>query len=117
MPAGPIWTILQPSGKLMTARKVYISPAALKEIDQLPGHIRQRVRRAILDLRTNPFPPVSKKLVTGIEGHRESWRIRIDRWRILYAVNPASEQILVVAVRQRPPYQYDDLELLLSDLD
>jgi len=101
----------------MKPRNVYLSPAALQEIDQLPGHIRQRVRRAVLDLRTNPFPPASKQLATGLDSQRATWRIRIDRWRIIYVLDAANEQILVVAVHQRPPYQYEDLDTLLSDVN
>jgi mRNA-degrading endonuclease RelE of RelBE toxin-antitoxin system len=87
----------------MKLLNVYLSPAVLKEIDQLPGHVRQRVRRSILELRTNPFPAAGKPLETNAAKRRDVWRIRID-------------QILVMAVRQRPPYQYEDLDTLLSNL-
>lgn len=100
----------------MKPRNVYLSPAVLKEIDQLPGHVRQRVRRAILDLRSTPFPPTSKRLAVELTDNRESWRLRIERWRIVYVIDSNREQILVVAVRQRPPYQYEDLDMLLSDI-
>ena len=101
----------------MKPHNLYLSPAALKEIDQVPGHVRQRVRRAILALRTDPFPPTSKRLTVELTRSRESWRFRIDRWRIVYVMDPANQQILVIAVRQRPPYQYEDLGTLLSELD
>jgi mRNA interferase RelE/StbE len=41
---------------------VYVTPAAWKEIKQLPGHVRQRVRRAVDGLAENPRPAKSKKL-------------------------------------------------------
>lgn len=96
---------------------VYLSPAALKEVDQLPGYVRQRVRRAILGLRANPFPPTSKPLTIELTGARESRRLRIEQWRIIYVADPTNEQVLVVAVRRRPPYQYEDLDTLLSEID
>ena len=107
---------LQLFGKLMKPLSVYLSPAVLKEIDQLPGHVRQRIRHAILELRANPFPPAGKRLATSLGNNRECWRIRIERWRVLYVIDSMNEQILVVAVRRRPPYQYEDLDTLLSDL-
>jgi hypothetical protein len=35
----------------MTPNRVYVLPAVLEEMDRLPGHVRARVRRAILGLR------------------------------------------------------------------
>ena len=92
----------------MKQRSIYLSPAALREIDQLPGHIRQRVRRAIIGLRSDPFPSDSKQLTIKLTGNRESWRLRIERWRIVYVIDFDNEQVFVAAVRQRPPYQYED---------
>lgn len=41
-------------------------------------------------------------------------RLRLDNWRLLYAVTPSEEVIDVLAVRKRPPYDYGDLEKLLG---
>jgi hypothetical protein len=35
---------------------VYVIPRALRELDDLPGHVRQRARRAISALATEPRP-------------------------------------------------------------
>jgi mRNA interferase RelE/StbE len=43
-------------------------------------------------------------------------RIRTASWRIVYVVEEADERITVLAVRKRPPYQYDDLDELLGNL-
>ncbi|MCC7449382.1 MAG: type II toxin-antitoxin system RelE/ParE family toxin [Anaerolineae bacterium] len=101
----------------MSQYKVYVTPAALGEIKALPGHMRQRVKCAIDDLANNPNPPDSKALdLPDIEYH--IWRLRIDRWRIIYAITdtPDDKTIDVLAVRKRPPYDYGDLESLLADL-
>ena len=42
-------------------------------------------------------------------------RLRLDRWRIVYAITEADEVVDVLAVRKRPPYDYGDLESLLKD--
>jgi mRNA interferase RelE/StbE len=92
---------------------VYVTPPAWKEIKQLPGHVRQRVRRAVGALADNPRPARSKVLdVPGLSC--EVRRLRIDRWRIVYAVTEAEQAVDVLAVRKRPPYDYGDLEALLG---
>ncbi|MBI3960493.1 MAG: type II toxin-antitoxin system RelE/ParE family toxin [Chloroflexi bacterium] len=93
-----------------------VSSAAQREIQGLPGHVRQRVRRATRDLADNPRPAGSRRLdfdlATG-----EPRRVRLDRWRIVYAVIEADVKLVVVlAVRRRPPYDYSDLPELFDDL-
>jgi mRNA interferase RelE/StbE len=43
-------------------------------------------------------------------------RIRIDRWRIIYAITEEDAAIDILAVRRRPPYDYGDLAELLARL-
>ena len=81
----------------------------------LPGHIRQRVKRAIDALADNPRPPRSKKLnMPDLEG--ELYRLRLDRWRIVYAITEYGKLVDVLAVRKRPPYDYGDLGQLLEEV-
>lgn len=95
---------------------VYVTPEAFREIKELPGNIRQRVRQAIRDLAENPHPPGSKILnVPNFE--QELYRLRLDNWRIVYAITEVDNAIDVFAVRKRPPYDYGDLEALLEDLE
>ncbi len=99
----------------MSRYSVYITPAALKEIKDLPGHMRQRVRRAVDDLADNSHPSGSKTLdVSGVDS--EILRLRLEKWRIIYAVSEADKIIDVLAVRKRPPYDYGDLEKLLANI-
>jgi len=76
--------------------------------------MRQRVRKAVDALAENPRPTKSKALqVPGL--HSEVRRLRLDRWRIVYAITEGDEAVDVLAVRKRPPYDYGDLESLLKD--
>ena len=105
----------------MSVYKVYVTPSALQEIRQLPGHVRQRAKRAIDDLETNPHPPGSKALdlsdvQTPTETPCEVWRLRLDKWRVVYAITEAENTIDVLAVRKRPPYDYGDLDRLLGQV-
>lgn len=47
----------------------------------------------------------------------EPRRLRLDNWRIVYAVIETDVQVVaVVAVRRRPPYDYGDLPELFGDI-
>jgi mRNA interferase RelE/StbE len=94
--------------------KVYVTPAAWKEIKKLPGHMRKRVRKAIDGFAENPRPPKSKALELP-DFQAEVCRLRLDRWRIIYVISEDDEIVDVLAVRKRPPYDYGDLEALLKD--
>lgn len=98
----------------MSRYTVYVTPAAWKEIKGLPGRVRRRVRKAVGALAENPRPAKSKALeLSGLRA--EIRRLRLERWRIVYAVTEADEAVDVLAVRKRPPYDYGDLEALLKD--
>lgn len=99
----------------MSRYTVYLTPRARDEIKALPGHMRQRVKRAVDDPAHDPRPPDSKQLdLPDIQ--LEVYRLRLDRWRVLYVVADAEETVDVLAVRKRPPYDYGDLSGLLEDL-
>ena len=99
----------------MSRYAVYITPQALYEIKDLPGHMRQRVKRAVRALAEEPRPPQSQMLDYAAGGH-ELRRLRLDRWRLVYAISESDKVVDVLAVRKRPPYDYGDLERLLRDL-
>ncbi len=97
--------------------RLWIEPAALDEIATLPGHVRQRVRRSVSDLLKAARPTNSRALdipadilIAGMEARR----LRIDSWRVLYMIDQEWEIITVLAVRKRPPYNYEDLRELLG---
>jgi mRNA interferase RelE/StbE len=92
---------------------VYVTPQAWKEIRNLPGNVRQRVRRAVGGLAEEPRPPRSKRLdVPDVEN--EVRRIRLERWRIIYGIDEALAGVDVLTVRKRPPYDYGDLSALIE---
>ncbi len=103
----------------MSRYTAYVTPPALREVKGLPGHVRQQVRLAINELGNNPRPPGSKPLdlsdmeVAG-EVKRVVCRLRIEKWRVLYAITDAEDAVDVFAVRKRPPYDYGDLAELLE---
>ena len=99
----------------MSAYAVYVTPAALREIKNLPGHVRQRVRRAIDAFADTPGPPGGKRLdLPGLD--LDVWRLRLDKWQIVYAISETEKAVDVLAVRKRPPHDYGNLEELLAGL-
>jgi len=100
---------------------VYVTSSALGEIKDLPGNIRQRVKRAISDLGENAAPSNSKPLdlteiALDLDPDKNLRRIRLDRWRIVYSVSETEKIIDVLAIRKRPPYDYGDLGKLLEGI-
>lgn len=99
---------------------VWVRPQALHEIAALPSSIRSRVKRAIDGLAREPRPSASAKLrpasaAGGTGASQEARRLRLDQWRLIYLVDDAETWVAVVAVRRRPPYDYQDLASLTSD--
>jgi mRNA interferase RelE/StbE len=81
--------------------------------------MRQRIRRAVGELPGNLRPPQSRQLDVSIEFQVEAVelrRLRIEQWRVVYAIDVAWDIVTVLAVRKRPPYTYDDLRELLGRL-
>jgi mRNA interferase RelE/StbE len=93
---------------------VYVTPAAWNDITSLAARFRHRVRDAVEAFAENPRPPKSKVL-TIRELPLEVRRLRLERWRILYAIMESEKAVDVLAVRKRPPYDYGDLESLLEE--
>ncbi len=43
-------------------------------------------------------------------------RVRLASWRVVYLADDERTVVTVLAIRKRPPYQYDDLEQLVKDI-
>ena len=105
----------------MASYQVEVTSQVRKEIRRLPGNIRQRVIRTLRALRQEPRPHNSQPLDTAkagieLEPGVELCRIRISSWRVVYLVEEEWKLISVLAVRKRPPYQYDDLDKLVRGI-
>lgn len=92
---------------------LFIERAAHEQRKKLPGHIRQRIKKALDQLGINPYPHTSRDL--DMVGHDvpddiELRRIRIKTWRLIYAVNEDEKWVWIWGIQKRPPYDYDDLQ-------
>jgi mRNA interferase RelE/StbE len=69
---------------------------ALKDV---PGNYRQRLRREIEALADAPRPPHAQPLRGDTPPPRERYKIRLDRWRIIYRVLDDEETIRILRIR------------------
>lgn len=81
----------------MSSYLLEFAPAAEKELDGLPKKAMQRVLRAIHDLAENPRPRDCKKL----KGADNLFRIRVGRYRVIYAIFDKTITVVIVRVRHR----------------
>ncbi len=75
---------------------VRLKRSAEKELERLPEEVFQRVVDALLRLETEPRPQGCKKLRGA-----EDYRVRVGAYRVLYAIDDASETVEVLAVAHR----------------
>jgi mRNA interferase RelE/StbE len=103
----------------VSRRALFVEAEVHRSRKRLPGHLRQRIKRAIDGLAEDPRPAESRALdVTGMDvpSGVGVLRLRVGGWRIVYAVNEGQNWIWVLAIRKRPPYGYEDLADLVSSL-
>jgi mRNA interferase RelE/StbE len=86
-------------------------PGVKEAIERAPGTVRQRLWQTVKALQDDPYPPAAKEMEDDDQG---LWRIRVDDWRIVYAVD---DEILIVEIVRvgrksgpdRGPNFYDNL--------
>ncbi len=99
--------------------RVWVEPELYVQRERLPGNVRQLVKRALDDLAVDPRPPDSRPLdLSGLDvpSTIEVCRLRLGKWRIIYAINEVERWVWALGIRQRPPYDYGDLPEVASKL-
>lgn len=86
--------------------RLSISKEVQRQIERLPGNIRQRVRRAIAELVYNPRPTYGKALEDDLIGY---YRVRIDDYRIIYTIEDDIVLVEIIRVAKRTPKTYENL--------
>ena len=85
----------------------------------LPGNLRQRIRRAIDGLASHPRPAKTRTLDTSrldLPADIELRRLKIESWRLIYAVSDAEGWVWILGLQRRPPYDYEDLPRIVDKL-
>ena len=80
---------------------------ARNDLRNLPGHVRQIALRIVNSLADNPRPPEAREL----REKPDRYRIRLQKWRLIYRVYDEDGAVLLLRVRQKTgPEIYEDLE-------
>jgi mRNA interferase RelE/StbE len=84
--------------------EIRLRRAAQKELDAISGRDYKMLARAVSSLEQNPRPPGVKKLAdSGL------WRVRIARYRIVYAIDDENKLVTIVRVARRKEGTYKGL--------
>lgn len=76
---------------------VIIPKPVQKQLDNLPGDIRQRITDKILSLTIEPRPVGVKKL----KGFDNEYRVRVGDYRVRYQINDKILTVLVLHCKHR----------------
>jgi len=87
--------------------KIELTPRAKRELDKIPTESFKSIDEAIWKLRQDPRPHGTKKLKGPIH------RIRVGRWRIIYAVFDKDKLVIIGKVTKRAEDTYDEIERLV----
>jgi len=81
----------------MPVYEVLLSKAARKQLTSLPTFIHNKIIEDLSGLSSLPRPPGCKKL----KGYKNSYRIRVGDYRIIYEIEDKVLRILVIAIGHR----------------
>jgi mRNA interferase RelE/StbE len=79
------------------AYSIQFKPAAVRQLEELPRPIRNRIALKIEALRDDPFPAGCKKLAALAD----TWRVRVGDYRVIYQVQRGILAVLVLTVGHR----------------
>ncbi len=78
-------------------RAVFYRPGALRDLRKLPVDAQRALHVAAEALSIDPRPPGCRKMT----GAPDRWRLRVGDYRLVYELDDAAAQVLVVAVGHR----------------
>jgi mRNA interferase RelE/StbE len=79
------------------AYAIQFKPNALRQLEELPHAVRNRLGATIEALCDDPFPAGCKKL----SGVPDTWRVRVGDYRVIYQVHRRILLVLVLTVGHR----------------
>jgi mRNA interferase RelE/StbE len=86
--------------------RVELTPAAQRELRDLPPGEAARLRGPILSLAIHPRPPGAVKLSGA-----DRWRLRVGQLRIVYLIDDAERMVVVLKAARRSESTYRRLGL------
>lgn len=86
--------------------QVEIARRVRRQIEGLPGHIRQRVKREIAKLAFNPRPNNAEELQGNLQGR---YKIKLDQYRIVYRLDDDIAVVEVLKAGRKHDTFYNDI--------
>ena len=90
----------------MMTYQVDISRRVRRQIEGLPGHMCQRVKREIARLAFNPRPEYAEELRGPLAGR---YKIPLDQYRLVYRIDDEVGVVEVLKAGKKHDAFYDDL--------
>ena len=81
----------------MPVYEILLSKATRKQLSTLPDFIHNKIIEDITNLSVSPRPAGCKKL----KGYKNSYRIRVGDYRVIYEIEDKVLRILVIAIGHR----------------
>jgi mRNA interferase RelE/StbE len=91
----------------MMLYQIDISRRVRRQVEGLPGHVRQRVKREIAKLAFNPRPTYAEELRGNLTGR---YKIRLDQYRLVYRIDDDVAVVEVLKAGRKQDGFYDDLD-------
>ncbi|MFN3979285.1 MAG: type II toxin-antitoxin system RelE family toxin [Caldilinea sp.] len=91
----------------MRVYQIDIARSVRRQIEALPGHMRQRVKREIAKLAFNPRPDHARELHGSLAGRYKIW---LDHYRLVYRVDDEAVTVVVLKAGMKHDSFYDDLD-------
>ncbi len=80
----------------MASYKIAFKPSVKKDLRGIPRHDVERILNSIEGLSENPLPQNTRSL-TG----RDAFRLRVGRYRVIYAIDNEQVVILIIKIGHR----------------
>ncbi len=91
----------------MKVYQIDIARSVRRQIDALPGHIRQRIKREIAKLAVNPRPEHAKELRSSLAGR---YKIQLDHYRLVYRIDDDAVIVVILKAGMKHDGFYDDVK-------
>ncbi len=85
--------------------EIFLSNAARKALKNLDKQIADRVKKALLTLKTSPLP-IKEYDIKKVVGEEDTYRLRFSRYRIVYDIDWNNKTITVIKIDKRDEKTY-----------
>jgi len=85
-----------------TPYEVLVDERVEKDLEKVPKHVVEKFLKLLDEFEKNPVRPRSGFDVKPMEGYpRNTYRLRIGKYRVLYAVDNEDKKVRITSVRHR----------------